>query len=486
MDGGNYSSQGFQEESNKKIWIFIGVFVVVLIIALFIFLFMKFSSNKISSEELSEGTYFNMKVDKQFEFEIDEEEHKLILDAFGEDYVDLTVQSKPIKFTLKIGESKKFDLDNDEIYDLRIKLVRIENNKPYIFIKEISETICVEDWDCGEWSDCISKKQNRTCEDLANCGKNEDKPEEEQSCEEDSGMNMSNILTCSEQNGKICNSTQICNGTIINSSNSGRCCDGDCVLATKEVIDCGSSILTEETIGNTPNFDCFIDASENCDFAKLSFTNSLDFGIFGLIATSTASMELRGIELNKCIYYQKTDSFSLKFNDELIQQMLENNITLEEINQAEQKANDDNQQLIGMGFICSFDIDDLNSVLKRWNNGTFSVGLQCEGMNCVATGDFENAECEQFVNHDENCHIMLGAHTPSLEKGSEGFVKVVGFTNANEVLWLSNDETIATVNPSTGSSTTITAVDVGNISITAVDTNVGYHCNASLFLEVHN
>jgi hypothetical protein len=43
-------------------------------------------------------------------------------------------------------------------------------------------TVCVENWQCTEWSECVNGTQTRTCTDLNNCGTTLNKPEEERSC----------------------------------------------------------------------------------------------------------------------------------------------------------------------------------------------------------------------------------------------------------------------------------------------------------------
>lgn len=44
-------------------------------------------------------------------------------------------------------------------------------------------TDCQENWTCSNWSACINGTQTRTCEDLNQCGTNESKPTETQSCQ---------------------------------------------------------------------------------------------------------------------------------------------------------------------------------------------------------------------------------------------------------------------------------------------------------------
>ena len=52
-----------------------------------------------------------------------------------------------------------------------------------IIKKPTPETTCVPSWECSDWLDCIGTVQKRVCADVNSCGTNEDKPEEERSCE---------------------------------------------------------------------------------------------------------------------------------------------------------------------------------------------------------------------------------------------------------------------------------------------------------------
>lgn len=48
---------------------------------------------------------------------------------------------------------------------------------------DCSEHPCIENWVCGGWSDCVEGQQTRTCTDENNCGTEEDRPADIQSCE---------------------------------------------------------------------------------------------------------------------------------------------------------------------------------------------------------------------------------------------------------------------------------------------------------------
>jgi len=42
--------------------------------------------------------------------------------------------------------------------------------------------VCVEDWECGEWSECMSNDMRRLCNDLNECGTELEKPDIYQEC----------------------------------------------------------------------------------------------------------------------------------------------------------------------------------------------------------------------------------------------------------------------------------------------------------------
>jgi len=136
-----------------------------------------------------------------------------------------------------------------------------------------------------------------------------------------------------------------------------------------QITDCGT------------DFDCFIAASADCDESKALHEVSLE--IFGMIATSVTYMELQGMESGRCVYYQRTESSSVEFSEELVQQMLDSGITQEEIEQQEEAANDSAQATVGTETTCRFMPSDLTDMLNRWKQGNFGsddlTGTECEG-----------------------------------------------------------------------------------------------------------
>lgn len=171
-----------QSTSKKALFILIPV-VLIIIIGLSVFFFMSFSPKSISEEDFSQGTNLDLKENKEVKFNLDEEVHTIKVDSVTDNSVSLTIQSNPIKVDLRIGEEKKFDLDNDGFYDIKIKLNNIVDGIPDLYIKKIHESTCVENWNCGSWSECTEQgTQTKTCTDVNSCGTNKNKPSTTQSC----------------------------------------------------------------------------------------------------------------------------------------------------------------------------------------------------------------------------------------------------------------------------------------------------------------
>jgi hypothetical protein len=219
------------KDTNKKSWIYFGVFLGIIILLLLILLFLNNSKKTIPEDKLSEGTSFNLQENKEVKFNLNEEKHKLTVNSINEDSVEIILQSEPIKFTIKVGETKKIDLNNDGIYDVYVSLISIKDGKPLLFIKKINEKTCIENWTCANWEICSDGNQTRKCTDLNNCKTTKNRPASKQECEvSEKNPPAVNDTTCAEKNGTICNKTSICTTSIINASNSLRCCIGSCII----------------------------------------------------------------------------------------------------------------------------------------------------------------------------------------------------------------------------------------------------------------
>ena len=136
------------------------------------------------------------------------------------------------------------------------------------------------------------------------------------------------------------------------------------------------------------DFDCFIDASENCNLAKLK--HILTLNLSGVEQTTSKTYKILGIESDKCILFLSTDSIDLNFPEDA-------GISEEAIN--EQKEMYDS--LEDREGTCKFETKDLTEMLKRWKQGNFDSGevscsFKSDGKTECTTkgGDFGVAECQ--------------------------------------------------------------------------------------------
>ena len=180
-EGPTYDVRSYQRPKSEK-WPFILFGVVLLLIFVIVFIFVVKDSNKISEDELSTGTIVELEESNDVKFKIGDTEHRISVNLIGLDSADVTLQSDPLRFTLEINEIRRFDLDGDGYYDLRIKLINIKDGKAFISIRKIEQEVCREDWGCTLWSNCSNGTQTRICNDLSNCGTIEDKPEMGREC----------------------------------------------------------------------------------------------------------------------------------------------------------------------------------------------------------------------------------------------------------------------------------------------------------------
>jgi len=156
--------------------------IVAIIIVYFSLAYFKNRPISLSDTQVSSGAEVNVKENQKVEFVLNNEKHTITTESIQEDGVDLIIESERIKVHLNIGEEKKFDLNNDGIYDLKIKLNGINNGKADLIIIEISEQICKENWSCESWSLCLDGTQTHVCTDVNSCGTEENKPPLSQTC----------------------------------------------------------------------------------------------------------------------------------------------------------------------------------------------------------------------------------------------------------------------------------------------------------------
>lgn len=95
----------------------------------------------VTQEQLNNRITKNLLEGDKFKFTISDKTHYVKLDSLTPSSATITVSSSPQTFILFIGDEKKVDINNDEVYDLLIKLKNIVGKEAKISVKGISEAV---------------------------------------------------------------------------------------------------------------------------------------------------------------------------------------------------------------------------------------------------------------------------------------------------------------------------------------------------------
>jgi hypothetical protein len=253
----------------KYFLIFAGI-IILIVAGIIVFLFTKpsspisvITSTPLPENNLSEGASVILGEKQEINFSLNGEQHKLGVNSTSESSINITIQSSIFTAIMRVGETREFDFNDNDINDLSVTLNSISKGKANLFLKKI---ICIENWSCEDWGECTSGNQTRICKDKNNCGTYENKPLIVQQC-----------LNCSQQNGVVCSFGKICNGTLTNSL-EGNCCLGICTI--KPIVSC-------------TNIDCFISEAGNCEISNLTYTSG----------NNSYYLKIRGLTDEKCVLY---------------------------------------------------------------------------------------------------------------------------------------------------------------------------------------
>jgi len=98
------------------------------------------SYSSASATDIDEGILRTLTVKDSVVFNIGGESHQIILDYYSADSVTLLIYSEPLTVTLKVGESKKVDVNDDGILDLLVELRSLNINpmRADIYFEDIS------------------------------------------------------------------------------------------------------------------------------------------------------------------------------------------------------------------------------------------------------------------------------------------------------------------------------------------------------------
>lgn len=88
-----------------------------------------------------EGTTRLLNENDKATFTIGEDSHSVTVKSIGAESVTVTVASEhPVDITLSIGDTKRVDFEQDNVYDFAVKLVRVISNSASLEFRAISES----------------------------------------------------------------------------------------------------------------------------------------------------------------------------------------------------------------------------------------------------------------------------------------------------------------------------------------------------------
>lgn len=353
--------------------IFLITFLVFLLLASIILLIVLSDSDvNVSQDDWVSGKSFDL-VRKPVKLEFSGEEIVITPDKTFENYTKIRVNSK--SYSLNVSEEKEIDSDNDGSVDLLIRLEEIKARIPRLYVKEIisnesgevvientvvvnnsvqnqTEVVCVENWSCSNWGECSDSEEVRTCQDLNKCGTIENRPSLARVCEVEEVVNETEEIL--------------------------------------ETVDCGILNLTSEQIDNS-SIDCMRLYSGDCEPAKVTYY--LESNFFGIRSLSESIFEIIGLDGDNCTLNIINVNATYWYSEELINESLSNNQTLEEIEQSENELNQLSQELFPVTIECSSNSEGVDLFLDLLENGVNNFTTSCEGSECSTNYDYAQFDC---------------------------------------------------------------------------------------------
>jgi hypothetical protein len=410
-DFGNVDAPVGNEIKKPRSSLFLTLFAVIFFTVLVIF-FISYSlnSNNVSHRDLVKGDSFDLKDNESLKVRFERERHKVNISILGANHVEITVASEPITKLIGINESVFFDLDNDSKNDLRVWLLSIENYKAEIEFKRIDGGFCSPDWECVKWGPCIDGLRKRTCEDLKRCGKPEDSPEIQKFCadvlegDDDSqkdavdklegkeNVSTSNDsqdpddpynfnltfdfqekglfigdgeLSCSENNGNNCAGGQKCDGTWINSSNSLRCCFGDCYFLDFNLTGSNSSVVCDQSLSS------FRFAVSNCTPFKMDCVENVLIFELNILHGFESVLEIQGyLPGNKCSFYYGYENVFINYTAEKYLSLLSEGKSVPQINfELSTLETEHIQKYQDKNMVCEYPQNEFLDFARDWEEG---------------------------------------------------------------------------------------------------------------------
>ncbi len=138
-------------------------------------------------------------------------------------------------------------------------------------------------------------------------------------------------------------------------------------------VDCGNDLT------------CFIDQASHCAPANLTYTQD-DSEFLGWVQNQTYYYEIRGKESQKCVLYTRLISSSGSYSTIVVKDLLQQNVTMNQIIKQEQDANQILAQASGQDGICKYPVNYLISYLNGLTKGSFALSpTNVQTYNCNGT-----------------------------------------------------------------------------------------------------
>ena len=200
----------------------------------------------------------------------------------------------------------------------------------------------------------------------------------------------------------------------------------------------------------------------------------MDDTVFGVNIFKNTSIEIRGFEEGKCVYYQKIIQWTMEYGDTFVQS-LSADYTADEIAEMEQSANESAQLSVGEQKLCKFEQNDLISLLNNWKQGSFSSS---DYDGCITFFDITTCSIE-YIKYVLPYSISSGASSTFI-----GTNLKERFSDWSNLEFISENESIAKISSSSEGSITFEGVNPGSTTLSIVDNTFGSSCNVSKQVEV--
>ena len=99
------------------------------------------STTTIADQEFSSGVSKSLGAKQRVSVSVSDETHYIGVKSLTSSKAIVEISSTPTTVELGVGQDTKVDVDNDNVYDIYVKLLSITNNKATLDIKKISEAI---------------------------------------------------------------------------------------------------------------------------------------------------------------------------------------------------------------------------------------------------------------------------------------------------------------------------------------------------------